>query len=319
MTLTPTVILFWCTLSVFLLLVNFFLITNAYAEFKDNDFNFVAAGDWGCGRDAIKTLSIMKSMHPEIYLGLGDYSYTDSTDCWVKIVKSVDNNFKIAFGNHDTSNKLLDAFMDKFNLKRQYYSFNYQNAHFIALSTELNKLGDQEQLEFVKNDLLEAKANENINWIIVYFHKPFYSDEKSLIESMVRNYHPLFQKMGVDIVLQGHLHNYQRTYPLLYNSNSHSKPIISNREQFEYDDPSGIIFVTVGTGGESIQTLQKQSYLASTYEGFGCINVRIKGNNMIVEYYSDSHDTIDKFQITKNIKTSDTKTEVQQIEYHKAR
>jgi hypothetical protein len=31
-------------------------------------------------------------------------------------------------------------------------------------------------------------------------------------------------------------------------------------------------------------------------------NIRIKGNNMIVEYYSDSHDTIDKFQITKNIK-----------------
>ena len=25
-------------------------------------------------------------------------------------------------------------------------------------------------------------------------------------------------------------------------------------------------------------------------------NIRIKGNNMIVEYYSDSHDTIDKFQ-----------------------
>jgi hypothetical protein len=40
---------------------------------------------------------------------------------------------------------------------------------------------------------------------------------------------------------------------------------------------------------------------------------------MIVEYYSDSHDTIDKFQITKNIKTSDTKMEVQQIEYNNAK
>ncbi len=48
-------------------------------------------------------------------------------------------------------------------------------------------------------------------------------------------------------------------------------------------------------------------------------NIRIKGNNMIVEYYSDSHDTIDKFQITKNIKTSDTKMEVQQTEYNNAR
>jgi len=40
---------------------------------------------------------------------------------------------------------------------------------------------------------------------------------------------------------------------------------------------------------------------------------------MIVEYYSDSHDTSDKFQITKNIKTPDTKMEVQHIEYNNAR
>lgn len=43
-------------------------------ETNKAEFNFVAAGDWGCGHEAIQTFSMMKSMQPELYLGLGDYS-----------------------------------------------------------------------------------------------------------------------------------------------------------------------------------------------------------------------------------------------------
>jgi len=66
---------------------------------KDSDFNFVAAGDWGCGHEALNTFSMMKSMKPELYLGLGDYSYENSIDCWTNIVNSVGESFKIALGN----------------------------------------------------------------------------------------------------------------------------------------------------------------------------------------------------------------------------
>jgi phosphodiesterase/alkaline phosphatase D-like protein len=51
-------------------------------KMKESDFNFVAAGDWGCGHEALNTFSMMKSMKPELYLGLGDYSYQTSIDCW---------------------------------------------------------------------------------------------------------------------------------------------------------------------------------------------------------------------------------------------
>ena len=87
-------------------------------------FNFVAAGDWGCDHEAIHTFSMMKSMKPELYLGLGDYSYQKSIDCWLDIVKSAGNAFKISLGNHDTEGKLLQAYMDEFNLEKQYYSLN---------------------------------------------------------------------------------------------------------------------------------------------------------------------------------------------------
>jgi 3',5'-cyclic AMP phosphodiesterase CpdA len=217
--------------------------------------------------------------------------------------------------------QLLKAYMDKFNLEKQYYSFNYGNAHFVALSTELNEGGEIEQLRFLKSDLLMTKANKNIDWTIVFFHRPFYSANAADITNMRRTYHPLFDKLGVDLVLQGHSHNYQRSYPLYHNDVTHSEPIISDKEQFQYHDPLGTIFVIVGTGGESIKSLNKKPFLVSTYEGYGCINVEIKGKSMNVEYYSDINNTIDKFSITKNennLKRPDLKIDTQRIDYYKS-
>jgi len=294
----------------------FHLVPTGAEETDEAEFNFVAAGDWGCGHEALHTLSIMKRMEPELYLGLGDYSYQLSADCWLDIVKSVSNSFKIALGNHDTLNQKLQAYIDEFKLENQYYSFNYHNVHFIALSTELNKNQEKEQLKFVKNDLLETKANKNTDWIIVFFHKPFYSSNSD-ITNMRKNYHPLFEDLGVDLVIQGHSHNYQRTYPLLYNEARNSQPIIADKEQSQYEDPLGIIFVIAGTGGESLQPLHKEPFLASSYGGFGCMNVEVKNKSMTVEYYSDTNDIVDKFIITKKSHSSnlDEKNEVQRIGY----
>ena len=306
---------FATSVLIFLAFLFHFVPTGA-EETDEAEFNFVAAGDWGCGHEALHTLSIMKRMEPELYLGLGDYSYQLSADCWLDIVKSVSDSFKIALGNHDTLNQKLQAYIDEFKLENQYYSFNYHNVHFIALSTELNKNQEKEQLKFVKNDLLETKANKNTDWIIVFFHKPFYSSNSD-ITKMRKNYHPLFEDLGVDLVIQGHSHNYQRTYPLLYNEARNSQPIIADKEQSQYEDPLGIIFVIAGTGGESLQPLHKEPFLASSYGGFGCMNVEVKNKSMTVEYYSDTNDIVDKFIITKKSHSSnlDEKNEVQRIGY----
>ena len=147
---------FVCTAVGFFVLV--FLIQLKFTgaeEVNKEGFNFVAAGDWGCDHEAIHTFSMMKSMEPELYLGLGDYSYEKTMDCWLDIIKSAGEAFKISLGNHDTEGKLLQAYMDEFELEKQYYSFNYLNAHFIALSTELDNSEQAEQLEFVRNDSFE--------------------------------------------------------------------------------------------------------------------------------------------------------------------
>lgn len=256
-------------------------------------------------------------MDPELYLGLGDYSYSLSADCRLNIIKPVSDSFKIAIGNHDTLQRKLDVYIDKFGLANQYYSFDYFNTHFISLSTELDDDEQIEQLTFVRNDLVKTKSNEGIDWIIVFFHKPFYSG-KFDITNMRDDYHPLFEEFGVDLVIQGHSHNYQRTYPLLFNEANPSQPIVSEKEQIWYRDPKGIIFVVAGTGGESIQTLNKKSILASSYEGYGCINVEVNGKSLSAEYYSDTSDTIDRFLITKEPHDSNNtgkRKEVQRVEY----
>lgn len=287
-------------------------------ELYREKFNFVAAGDWSCSHEAIHTFSMMKRMEPELYLGLGDYSYEKSLDCWLDIIKSASNSFKISLGNHDTEGKLLQAYIDEFELEKQYYSFNYLNTHFIALSTELDKSNQAQQLDFVRNDLLRTGSNPNIDWIITFFHRPFYSASASEFASMTKTYHPIFEEFGVDLVLQGHSHNYQRTYPLLFNDERHSEPIISDKEQYHYNDPKGVVFVVAGTGGVSIQPLNKKSFLASAYEGYGCLNVEIDGNAMNVEYYSNMYNIIDKFTITKESqsKNLDKGIQLQDIEYH---
>ena len=66
-----------------------------------SDTHIVASGDWHCTDDAAKTVSITKSMKPELVLGLGDYSSEETTDCWVNLSKPVDSITRIAIGNHD--------------------------------------------------------------------------------------------------------------------------------------------------------------------------------------------------------------------------
>lgn len=135
---------------------------------------------------------------------------------------------------------------------------------------------------------------------------------------MRNEYHPLFEEFGVDLVIQGHSHNYQRSYPLLFNEVRPSQPIVSDKEQIWYRDPKGIIFVVAGTGGESVQKLNKEPFLASSYEGYGCINVEVNGKTLSVEYYSDTSETIDRFLITKephDSKNTDERNKVQRVEY----
>ncbi|HEX6029698.1 MAG TPA: hypothetical protein VFY64_11715, partial [Nitrososphaeraceae archaeon] len=207
----------------------------------------------------------------------------------------------------------------RFGLTNQYYSFDYQNVHFIALATEseyldMSKDKAKEQLAFVTRDLEKASANPNIKWIIPFFHRMMYYEEHescSIVgehdNSLVDIYHPLFEKYGVHLVLQAHSHTYERTYPLKYNNNTPISPIVTNKDSSNYPSINGLVIATVGTGGSSsCQYVHMDPKLAPIqYENlFGFLNVDVSsdGTTLVGTFYdNDGGGKIkDKFTISKS-------------------
>ena len=86
------------------------------------EFNFGAAGDWGCTPDTTKTLENTQDKSPEFVLALGDLSYEEAPQCWLDIISPIKNKTLIAIGNHDDETpEKLKEYMDHFGLEQQYY------------------------------------------------------------------------------------------------------------------------------------------------------------------------------------------------------
>jgi hypothetical protein len=280
-----------------------------------SDFNFAAAGDWGCKSRTPDTVNNIVNKNPELVLGLGDFSYQDTADCWFEIIAPLDDKMKITIGNHDDeTTSLLNQYMSHFNLTKQFYSFNYQNVHFTVISTELLKDSEgNEQYEFVNTDLASAASDPNIDWIVVYYHTEAYTSPWVAIPNghnvhtglnRLRDaYHPLFEKYDVDLVLQAHNHNYERSYPIKYNNANSSSPIITDANTNNYSNPEGQIFVTAGTGGRSSYGfLAKEPYMVTQYVGYGFLNIDVidNGQTFNATFYSNDGSIKDQFSIKKN-------------------
>jgi len=285
------------------------------------NFNIAAVGDWGCNSNTDKTVNSIKTQSPDLILGLGDYSYESSADCWLDTIDPIydsnnpnANNMQISIGNHENSDSEdLNTYLNAFSLTRQFgqvYSFNFHNVHFLSMATEISYSTGSSQNVFVKNDLAAAAANPNIDWIIVYFHKPMYSSPNSCSscsgESSLRDiYHPIFDQYGVDLVLEGHAHDYQRSFPIKFNSNSKSNPTITDTNRNNYNDPAGEIHAIVGTGGVNFHSLSSQkSFIAFQQSNrFGYLNIDIQNNgtNLIGKFISNEGGAIlDQFTISKS-------------------
>ena len=299
-------------------LQNTTLSTTKSSKSIEGGFNFAAAGDWACTSKAKDTVKNIIAQNPELVLALGDLSYDNGAKCWLKIIKPVAEKTKIAIGNHEVeSSKKLKDYMKAFNLEKQYYSFNYQNVHFIALSTETSYDKGSKQFKFAEKDLEQYSNDKSIEWIVAFYHKQAYSsggglpDEKDFRKS----YHPLFDKYNVDLALQGHHHAYERFYPITYNDKNDNKPTVSAMDKVRgsnmFQNPDGTIFLTVGTGGAESMTVSKGKPFSAAKEDekFGILNVSLekdeKNNNILIGMFIDNkknHKILDKFEIIKDSK-----------------
>lgn len=283
---------------------------------KLEDFNIAAAGDWGCKSETISTVKNISANNPELVLGLGDYAYNGDATCWFQIIDPIFKKMKIAIGNHDAreyveegtrpSPARLKQYMTHFNLSRQYYSFDYQNVHFVAMSVETLYGVGSKQFDFVDSDLQKAASNQNVDWIIIFYHNLAYSSPSNSTKSLIKLrevYHPLFERYGVDIILQAHNHNYQRSYPLQFNSVNSSLPIVSDMNRSNYNDPNGQIFITVGTGGvnQIHEFVGKAPFTVTQFKGYGFLNLVVTTNEtrLVGEFLDNNGQVRDHFSIVK--------------------
>lgn len=284
-------------------------------------FDFAATGDWGCEKESDRTVSNMKNNTSiQLVLGLGDYSYKETADCWLEMVDPIDEKMKIAIGNHDDrvyertfGNEsygypyLLQEYMAHFDLSEQYYSFDYQNTHFLTISSEVAGHEGSKQYDFVKKDLSTAYQKSTINWIIIFLHNPLYNSPAGNVNAidlaLVETYHPLFDKYGVDLVLQAHNHNYQRSYPLKFNPVDPNNPIITAREKNIYFNPKGQIYLTVGTGGMPLSEFRDTSpFIVSQHAlHHGFLNAQIVNRGLTLEgfFYANDGTVKDHFMLYK--------------------
>lgn len=280
------------------------------------DFNFGAAGDWGRGTNAQNTAKNMANHNVELAVGLGDYAYdtgSSAVNSWWNndISPWLGGKFKGALGNHDVDDK--STYASKFEQTNTwYFSFDRQNIHFLAIDAYSSFGPGSSQYKFVKNDLTNAASNPNIDWIVVFYHPPIYASPGSHSgNSGLRDaFHPLFDQYGVDLVLQGHNHNYERSYPI--NHDGDSTPIIVDTNKNTYNDPAGTIFVTVGTGGRNLYSFDsKASYIVTQNDndhGYLDVSVTNDGKTMKGTFYSNDGDVLDSFTIDKSGSTDPPST-----------
>ena len=204
-----------------------------------------ALGDCGTKNDNQRAVrdayyDFIDSSHTDLILLLGDNAYESGTDQQYQsaIFENMYENILkrsvlwSTVGNHDlyTSNASTQSgpYYDIFSFPTQgecggipsgtesYYAFDYSNIHFIVLnSNDTSKLTvGGTMYNWCENDLQNADAD----WTIVFFHHPPYtkgnhdSDTEKELVKMRNNFIPLLESYGVDLVLCGHSHSYERSY-----------------------------------------------------------------------------------------------------------
>lgn len=145
------------------------------------------------------------------------------------------------------------------------YSFDYGDAHFLCLDSNLYTDPTGTALQgWVEQDL----GNTDARWkFVVYHHPAFNVGDDHYQEQHMRALHPLWDKHGVDMVFSGHEHSYQRARPFRFEPGATNAAATLNTKarlvpgKFTIDRqfdgktvtrPQGVLHIVTGAGGKHL-------------------------------------------------------------------
>jgi hypothetical protein len=186
---------------------------------KDGSLRFAVIGDTGTGTSKQHELAdVMVKYHQafpfEFVLMLGDNMYggESAKDFEEKFSNVYEEllagkvKFYATLGNHDLA---LQTNYENFNMNgKEYYRLKKENVAFYSLNSNYM---DPKQVKWLEDEL----AKDTSEWKVAFMHHPPYSSggkhgsDKQLREVV----EPIFLKYGVNVVLTGHDHFYERVKP----------------------------------------------------------------------------------------------------------
>ena len=253
-------------------------------------------GDSGTGgvmQAAVRDAMVIHAgnSQPDIFLHVGDMAYSDGTydeftGRFYAPYQDILRNTVVwpAIGNHEGATSDSDTqsgpYYDGYVLPtggeagglpsgtEAYYSFDHANVHFIVLdSHDSPRDPDGAMLTWAANDL----ASTDQDWVIAYWHHPPYtkgshdSDTEGALVQMRENALPILEDGGVDLVLGGHSHIYERSYLL---DGAYDTPSVAGQGVLDASD--GLV---LGDGpyvkGAGLTSHQGAVYIVAGHGGTG--------------------------------------------------
>jgi hypothetical protein len=202
----------------------------------------------------------------------------------------------------------------------EFYSINNGNLHLVMLDSEtVNRSSDGAMASWLREDL---KANTK-PWVIVAFHTPPYTDggHKSdsdydsggRLKEMRENFVPIFDEFGVDLVVSGHSHDYERSkllvahtgksdtfdvkkHVLQDNSTCYTKPLKATKN-------SGTIYQVCGSSSKLDKAELKHPAMPFSFETMGSLILEITPTTLTSKFLTIDGKIADQFSINKDSST----------------
>jgi PKD repeat protein len=294
-------------------------------------------------RDAYKTWAAADPA--DFWLMLGDNAYNDGTDAeyqaavfdiYPEILRQL--TLWSTLGNHDghraDSGTQTGPYYDIFKLPASgeagglasgteaYYSFDYANIHFVCLdSYDSDRAVNGTMLQWLESDLMLNTQP----WVIAFWHHPPYtkgshdSDTEGRLIDMRQNALPILESWGVDLVMSGHSHSYERSYLLdgHYGISETLNPVNHVLDPGDgsdsgdggdgaYEKPgivgaenAGAVYAVAGSSGKvSVRALDHPAMFVGLNE-LGSLVIDVSGNRMDVVFLDGNGLVQDEFTVLK--------------------
>ena len=263
------------------------------AKLAGEPFSFAVWGDSGVGGAGQKALAAqIERQRPDFLVHTGDLIYNRGE------AKKFDPYFfriyaptlaRVPFygslGNHDVGTANGQPFLDNFIFPRngprglapeRNYAFDYGDAHFVVIDSNLSAAQLRQHIvPWLESDLSRSRAL----WKFAVFHHPPYSSGLHGDEPRTqRVLAPVFSRLKVDIVLNGHDHDYERFKPI-----------------------NGVVYIVTGAGGAGrYPRRQTRPETARYWNGdWSFTRLSIAGRKLRGQQISTSGTIIDDWSMTK--------------------